>query len=42
MHYQSGRYATAIELYERALRIEQPIVGDTPDFATTLNNVAKV
>lgn len=42
VHYQSGHYSKAIELYQQALELEHRIVGDTPDFATILNNVAEV
>ncbi|MEA5594721.1 CHAT domain-containing tetratricopeptide repeat protein [Rivularia sp. UHCC 0363] len=38
--YQEGKYNEAIPLAERALAIAQKILGEHPDVATSLNNLA--
>jgi CHAT domain-containing protein/Tfp pilus assembly protein PilF len=38
--YQQGKYPQAIELGKRALKIRQQVLGDHPDTAISLNNLA--
>ncbi|MDM8565018.1 tetratricopeptide repeat protein [Candidatus Halobeggiatoa sp. HSG11] len=38
--YQQGKYPQAIELGKRALKIYQQVLGDHPETATSLNNLA--